>query len=60
MSANDYVKFVTEQIVGYISEPKAERKRKKKTRKANRAPFLSHWFGLIPVAILIGLKKRKD
>lgn len=59
MSANDYVKYVTEQIFNYFSESN-ERKSKKTKEKNEREPFLFRWFGLLPVAILVGLKKHKD
>ena len=52
MSSNDYVKFLTEQIVGYMSGSKEE-------RKENREPFLFRWFGLLPMAVMYSIKKRK-
>ena len=33
MSSNDYVKFMTEQLVTYMNKPKQERKKEKRKRK---------------------------
>lgn len=59
MSTNDYVKFVTQQIVGYIDHPKDERKKLKQKRKSEKEPFLTRMFGVIPVAFMLYLKKKK-
>lgn len=59
MSANDFVKYLTEQIVAYLSEPRTIKKEKKQLKKEQKAPFLFRWFGLIPAAIAAGLRKRK-
>jgi len=58
VSTNDYLKFVTEEVVKYIDTPKDKRKEQRKRRKNERAPFLSRWFGIIPFAIAMSMKKR--
>lgn len=59
-SFNDYVKFVTQQFVSYMDQPKEERKARKVEKKANRPPLQSHLFGMIPLAISIFWKNQKE
>lgn len=57
MSTNDYLKFVTQQIVSYIDSPKEERLNKRLQKRTNQAPFQNRWFGMIPFATMLLLKK---
>ncbi|MET3507006.1 YqzE family protein [Halalkalibacter oceani] len=54
MSFNDYVKFVTQQVVLKMEEPKTE----KEDRKAERMPFPVRAFGMIPLGLSIFWRKR--
>ncbi|KIQ95619.1 hypothetical protein LH47_00254 [Anoxybacillus thermarum] len=62
MAGNDYVKFMTEQVVKYLDQPKDERKRqkqeKKQLKKQQKQPFLYRWFGVIPYAIMLLFKRK--
>ncbi|ACJ33290.1 YqzE family protein [Anoxybacillus flavithermus] len=62
MAGNDYVKFMTEQVVKYLDQPKDERKKqrqqKKEFRKQQKQPFLYRWFGVIPYAIILLFKRK--
>lgn len=58
MSTNDYVKFVTQQIVSYMDQPKEERKRLKQARSQTKSPALSRWFGILPIAVMMMFRKR--
>lgn len=58
MSTNDYVKFITQQFVSYIDQPKEQRKETKLQRKSERAPLSSHWFGIVPLAFSLIFKRR--
>nr|WP_029191111.1 YqzE family protein [Ornithinibacillus scapharcae] len=53
MKGNDYVKFMTQQVVSYIDLPKEERKQRKLNQKAEKQyPVLGNkWFGVLPYAI---------
>lgn len=59
IKGNDYVKFMTEQVVSYIDLPKEERKKRKTDLKAqkNHPPIGNRWFGVLPVAIRFFFKK---
>lgn len=59
MSTNDYIKFVTEQVVKYMDTPIEERKQQKKQRKNEKTPLLMRWFGVIPYALSMSMKKKK-
>ncbi|MDF0727784.1 YqzE family protein [Cytobacillus sp. S13-E01] len=60
MSPNDYVKFMTQQIVSYIDKPKEMRKETRLQRKTERTPFVNHWFGVIPYGFQLFFKKSKS
>lgn len=55
MSLNDLVKFLTQQFVRYVDQPKEDRKKKKKEEKA---PLSVKWFGLVPMAISMFIKRK--
>ena len=52
MNSNDFVKYLTVQLVERIEKPKP------KTSEPKQAKSLSiHWFGLIPVSLKIFIKR---
>ncbi|ENH97454.1 hypothetical protein J416_05568 [Gracilibacillus halophilus YIM-C55.5] len=59
MSGNDYVKYMTQQIVRYMDTPKPERKKIKQEKKEEPIIYSSKWFGVLPFAFRLLLKKRK-
>lgn len=52
MKSNDFVKYLTVQLVEHIDKPKQKRLGAKQTKS-----FSSHWFGLIPVSIKMIAKR---
>ncbi|WP_088104695.1 YqzE family protein [Halalkalibacter urbisdiaboli] len=58
MSFNDYVKFVTEQFVRRIDQPKEERRMAREQRKAERLSLSSHVFGVLPMGLSLLLNRR--
>lgn len=59
MSSNDYVKYVTEQFVKYVDTSKEERLHQKEKRKSEQAPVLTRMFGIIPLALMLMMNRRK-
>ncbi|WP_010678099.1 YqzE family protein [Bacillus timonensis] len=59
MSTNDYVKFVTQQFVKFIDQPKEVRKATKQQRKEEQEPLTNRWFGIMPLAVSLMFKKNK-
>ena len=60
MKTNDYVKYVTEQLVSYMDKPKAERKQIKTQKKLEKDPIVNQLFGVIPMSIMLIMKNRKN
>ncbi len=58
MSFNDYVKFVTQQVVLKMEQPKEVRQSERAERKAERLPFRFRVFGLIPLGFSLFWRKR--
>ncbi|MFC7394260.1 YqzE family protein [Scopulibacillus cellulosilyticus] len=50
MKSNDYVKFLTEQFVQYMEQPRTVRKNMRQERRQYRKPLKNELFGLIPNA----------
>ncbi|MCP8967094.1 YqzE family protein [Ectobacillus ponti] len=59
MSTNDYVKFVTQQVVSYMNSPKEARQEKKQLKRFERPPFLTRWFGVLPLSVALLYKAVK-
>ncbi|PLT34729.1 YqzE family protein [Bacillus sp. V5-8f] len=58
MKTNDYIKFLTQQFVKYMAVPKAERKQQREDKKKAKEPYVSNWFGVIPFAFMMLLKRK--
>lgn len=59
MSFHDYVKFVTQQFVTYVDQPKEKRKELKLQKKELKEPVQNQLFGLVPMAISVFIENRK-
>ncbi|WP_404333237.1 YqzE family protein [Mesobacillus maritimus] len=59
MKTNDYVKYLTQTVVKYAEQPKEERVKIKVEKKSEKSPFIFRWFGIIPYAFMLLLKRRK-
>ncbi|WP_040985292.1 YqzE family protein [Oceanobacillus jeddahense] len=61
MKSNDYIRFLTEEMVKYMnlsSEEKEERKQKKKNSSSQL--YSNKWLGVIPFSIQSWYRKRKN
>ncbi|QPC46854.1 YqzE family protein [Mangrovibacillus cuniculi] len=58
MSLNDYIKFITQQFVKHYNQPIHERKQVRLNKKQQKSPFMTRWFGVIPQAIMLLVKKK--
>lgn len=56
ISGNDYIKFITQQVVSYMDSPKEERMKRKKTYR-HETGVSNRWFGMLPLAIRMFMKK---
>ncbi|WP_096188443.1 YqzE family protein [Evansella halocellulosilytica] len=59
MKTNDYVKFMTQQFVTYVDQPKEERIARKQQKKEMKLPKSYKWFGLVPFSLSLTAKKLK-
>lgn len=55
MSNQDYVRFLTEQLVTKMNETENEKQERKKERQPNL--FSHRWFGLVPFTWKVLMKK---
>ncbi|WP_121662818.1 YqzE family protein [Metabacillus litoralis] len=63
MSTNDYVKYVTQQIVKFMDTPKETRKQQRQERKdldASSSYYSNRWLGVLPFAVRLLMNKKKD
>ncbi|WP_461177624.1 YqzE family protein [Virgibacillus ainsalahensis] len=58
ISGNDYIKFITQQLVTYIDLPPTERK-KRKAEKNKYPTYTNRWFGVLPFALRTIRKKAE-
>lgn len=59
MSVNQLIQFITREILLFIETPVEERRKRKEIRREQRSPWSNHWFGAVPVAIGMLVKRRK-
>ncbi|RDW19187.1 YqzE family protein [Oceanobacillus arenosus] len=58
MKSNEYVKFMTQQIVSYMELPAEERKKRKLEHKQPTL-YANRWFGVLPFALKVIRKKAE-
>jgi hypothetical protein len=59
ISGNDYLKFMTEQVVSYIDLPAEERKKRKNEQKNSHQSYTNRWLGILPFAFRILIKRTE-
>jgi len=58
ITGQEYVQYITEQLVEYIETPVADRKQAKKEAKAMKEQWLPKWFGVGGASLLMWIKKK--
>ncbi|RED56286.1 YqzE family protein [Cohnella lupini] len=58
MDGSEYLKYVTEQVVSYMDTPADENE--KKHKKVSREPWLTKWFGVAPMGLMMWWNNRVD
>lgn len=59
MSGNDYIKYVTEQVVSFLDLPAEERKKRKLEQKQITASYSNRWLGVLPFMLKTIRKKAE-
>ncbi|ELK46237.1 YqzE family protein [Halobacillus sp. ACCC02827] len=57
MDKNDYVKFLTEEMVKYMHLSKEEKRLRKEEKPSKKSS--SYWFGILPFAWKLFKRKRR-
>lgn len=61
MAKNDeYVKFMAEKFISYVETPRDERKQNIASAKSRREPWLTRWFGIGPMSIMLWWRGRAE
>ena len=58
MKTNDYVKFVTQEMMKQLNQPREALIEQKRKRKAEREPRTVKWFGMIPLSVSLWFRKN--
>ncbi|WP_416149531.1 YqzE family protein [Salipaludibacillus sp. HK11] len=59
MKSNDYLKYMTQQIVSYADQPKEIRKANREQKKKLKPDISYRLFGMIPFSIRLFMKNRR-
>lgn len=59
MAVNELIEFLTKEFVTYIQTSQDERQKRKESKKEQRGQWSNHWFGALPMAIGMMVKRRK-
>ena len=57
MSGNDYLKFMTEQVISYMELPSEEKRKRKEAQKRDASLYANKWFGMLPFTLKIMFHK---
>lgn len=58
MKTNDFIKYLTQEFVSYVDQPKEERKRYRSVEKSRKRNYSRTLFGLIPFSLKMMLKRK--
>ena len=59
MKTNDYIKFMTQEFVTYVEQPKEVRVAKRAEKRSFRPTRSHRWFGLVPYALSQLFQRQK-
>jgi len=60
MSVNDYIKYITEQVMTYLNKSPEEKRQEKiqqKKKKKGKVKLTNQWLGVLPMAFKLFIKK---
>jgi hypothetical protein len=60
LSGNDYVKFLTKEIVIYLNTTSEEKKKRKSDKREKATSPIIHWFGMIPMSVKILFQHKRN
>jgi hypothetical protein len=59
MEGSDYLKYMTERVVSYLDAPATEEEGKL-NRKISRESWLTRWFGVLPMGLMMWWGNKTD
>ncbi|WP_372637250.1 YqzE family protein [Cohnella sp.] len=60
MDGSEYLRYVTERVVSYMERPKDEEAEKKISAPRIKEPWLTKWFGIAPMGLMIWWGSRAE
>jgi len=60
ISGQEYVQYLTEQLVEYMEKPSEDKIEAKKIAKAQKEQWLVRWFGAGGASLQLWLNKRRE
>lgn len=60
IKTEDFIKYITEQVVTYIETPAEIRKENRKSMRNQKEAWSSKWFGMVPFAIRMWVSERQN
>lgn len=57
MSGNDYIKFMTGEIISYLDLTTEDKKERKNREKSSQHVLSNRWLGMVPLAMKMLWKK---
>ena len=61
MDSSEYLKYVTERVVSYMEIPgQTDEEEEKPNKKLSREPWLTRWFGMAPMGLMMWWGNRVD
>ncbi|WP_372663741.1 YqzE family protein [Cohnella sp.] len=59
MDSSEYLKYMTERVVSYLDSNGIEEE-KKSDKKISREPWLTRWFGVLPMGLMMWWGQKAD
>lgn len=59
MKTNDFIKYLTQEFVNYTNQPREVRKQHRDEQHGSPKNYSTKWFGLIPFAFMMSIKRKR-
>ena len=60
MDSSEYLKYVTEKVVGYIDRNRSAEDEPAEPAKLSKEPWLTKWFGVAPLGVMLWWNNRSE
>jgi len=60
MSGNEYIKFLTKEIVLYLNTTSEEKKKRKSDKRKKPTSSVQYWFGMVPISVKILFQHKRN